>query len=1190
MAKVSDTKITWHGSARNNKQMTIGLPSGPDGDDPGLLFLESSTSAAVPGGLYIWARSTNVPAYSTTRPTNEDTDGTDLTAAGANTALSNISSVAIPVTIASDTANTDDLGTDAKPWKTAYLGTSLVFDQTTRNLTITASEPGTSARTVNFGDPGANDSVAYLAANQALTTKTYNGMTVVAGSNAIALSQGTCNITVAAAGSIDVGTAGTFDVGTGAVAFNGTANFDLATGKTVNIDNNVTIQGDLTVSAACTIDQSLATTDAPGFATGVTIGNLTLANGSITDSSGAIDFGNESLTTTGSINIASNSNKLTMGTSGAASSCIYFDGATMVLYDTTCGPYTLNELATGTTLNPTVTGNLTISDGNFTWTNTATSESAIWTLGNTTTAAIKIVADAMTSEEIFGINADALTSGCFLHLDTDQAASFTGEFLECISDGSNVDFSIKRFGATTIAGTARGTAALTLTAGDIVVTDGWLNIDSGNTDGGHNIATSANATNNTALITITNSDAAYDKELLNIDYNATGAFDAVVMTHLGTGYAIKATGGATGSQGLDFIFATGGTGNGIYLDGNTGTYVGSDGAGMLNIQQTGTLAHANATMAFLNFDGTYDTNGAGACLLIDDDGTADGTNYAAYINSLGVNCLKLTTQATTGTALYMDGPASQTAPIINVVGSTGAGWDGADGVGMVNLAGVGAHVHANASLLHITDATNASIASARGSCLRIVDTTTVGADAFVAYISTTANDGLKIDTGHADGINLELQGVTAQAAPMLYLDGTTTDGWDGADAVGMIKVEGKGAHAHANASLLYITEGTGTTIASARGTCFRVVDTTVNGADAWVAYIDSTNNDGLLINTGAVADVNLKLTGIQAQTGQLLHVDGSTGTGWVGAATTGMLQIDSDGQLAADASCLRIASTGQPAAPNDGFAIDIVDTGGAQATSYAVRISSDSNEALHVDAGVSLFDELITATGGVSIEDSTNGVLTLGAGNELTIQNDGTTSKIIVATDALTIGASATNYTGFSTAGVVSFAGSARPVQYLYFNSDDFTSCGTGTPARGVIPTSLAQCWALDGTSSELISTSFRTPANWASGTDLTVKIYYCANDANTLNVKWDVNTMFLADGTGNVSTGSYVSDTVTDTMAGAAYVLNVATITIAAVDVVANEYCTLQIERDSTDGADTLNGVDALFLGLEIAYTANAI
>ena len=49
------------------------------------------------------------------------------------------------------------------------------------------------------------------------------------------------------------------------------------------------------------IDQNLLTSSSPTFASGVTIGNLTLANGSITDSSGAISFGNENLSTTGTL-------------------------------------------------------------------------------------------------------------------------------------------------------------------------------------------------------------------------------------------------------------------------------------------------------------------------------------------------------------------------------------------------------------------------------------------------------------------------------------------------------------------------------------------------------------------------------------------------------------------------------------------------------------------------------------------------------------------------------------------------------------------------------------------------------------------------------------------------------------------------------------------------------------------------
>ena len=51
----------------------------------------------------------------------------------------------------------------------------------------------------------------------------------------------------------------------------------------------------ITVAKATTFSSTIAA------ATGSTIGNLTLANGSITDSGGALDFGNETLTTTGVI-------------------------------------------------------------------------------------------------------------------------------------------------------------------------------------------------------------------------------------------------------------------------------------------------------------------------------------------------------------------------------------------------------------------------------------------------------------------------------------------------------------------------------------------------------------------------------------------------------------------------------------------------------------------------------------------------------------------------------------------------------------------------------------------------------------------------------------------------------------------------------------------------------------------------
>ena len=62
---------------------------------------------------------------------------------------------------------------------------------------------------------------------------------------------------------------------------------------------STTLQVNGTVTAT-----SVTSTSAATLATGSTVGNLTLANGSITDSSGAISFGNENLTTTGTLTVS----------------------------------------------------------------------------------------------------------------------------------------------------------------------------------------------------------------------------------------------------------------------------------------------------------------------------------------------------------------------------------------------------------------------------------------------------------------------------------------------------------------------------------------------------------------------------------------------------------------------------------------------------------------------------------------------------------------------------------------------------------------------------------------------------------------------------------------------------------------------------------------------------------------------
>lgn len=97
--------------------------------------------------------------------------------------------------------------------------------------------------------------------------------------------------------------------------------------------------------------------------------------------------------------------------------------------------------------------------------------------GNFTSTArvgfVNIKADSTTSGVITHISGAGLTDGTALAIDATEATLTTGKYIDCY-DGAASDFTVGKYGATVIAGNASGTAALTVTAGDIVITSGFL--------------------------------------------------------------------------------------------------------------------------------------------------------------------------------------------------------------------------------------------------------------------------------------------------------------------------------------------------------------------------------------------------------------------------------------------------------------------------------------------------------------------------------------------------------------------------------------------------------------------------------------------------------------------------------------------------------------------------------------------
>jgi hypothetical protein len=84
------------------------------------------------------------------------------------------------------------------------------------------------------------------------------------------------------------------------IVFSGTS-ITASDSATININENLIVDGDLTTTGNVVVSSTM------GAQSGSTIGNLTLANGSITDSSGDISFGDENITTTGTLAMATGS-------------------------------------------------------------------------------------------------------------------------------------------------------------------------------------------------------------------------------------------------------------------------------------------------------------------------------------------------------------------------------------------------------------------------------------------------------------------------------------------------------------------------------------------------------------------------------------------------------------------------------------------------------------------------------------------------------------------------------------------------------------------------------------------------------------------------------------------------------------------------------------------------------------------
>jgi hypothetical protein len=528
----------------------------------------------------------------------------------------------------------------------------------------------------------------------------------------------------------------------------------------------------------------------------------------ITAAGGDIQFDNENLVTTGKVTadggleLGADNVNLTLGGSDATDSKIFFDGSgNLTFYDSALGAnVTLSALAGSNLNSPTVTGDMTISDGKVTWT-------------DTDDELMLSMTSSATTNDVMQINAAGLTTGSAIRVDLTEGTLNGGFYLECWDDtaGSAV-MTIGEDGDIVCAGTA-STDVITISAGDLQITAGDIDVDLGiitvdNTaDEGNKIARN-NATGTNPVLEVEQTHASGGVALL-VDQNNTGDVNALEITNAGTGYSVTTSAGAAGSEGYEYIAAASGTGVGFRGDGSTGSWIGAADVGLIDCDTDGALA-AGANLLRLDATGASEAgsfvaeilssgNVAGAtdgiCLNVVESGAAAATSYAVRIASTSNEALHVDTGLSlfdervtitladnTGPALAITNPdisgdtnavtvtpsgagagiaispqetdtqgllittiASSTVPLIDIDATTGAGWIGGADAGCIDITADGAIV-ADGTLLRLASSGQPAAAN-DGICIDIKETGAAQATSYAMRISSDNNEALHVDAG-----------------------------------------------------------------------------------------------------------------------------------------------------------------------------------------------------------------------------------------------------------------------------------------------------------------------------------------------------------------------------------------------------------------------------------------------------------
>ena len=370
---------------------------------------------------------------------------------------------------------------------------------------------------------------------------------------------------------INLKPSGTGNVVFGAIQIKGTT-LSSTDSSTININEGLIVDGSMTVSGSTTFQGAISA------GTGSTVGNLTLANGSITDSSGAISFGNENLTTTGTMTAASGS---TFGNLTLADGSIT-DSSGAISF----GNENLSTTGTMTAGSGSTIGNLTLADGSI------TDSSGAISFGNEnlSTTGTLTVSGLSTLGSLTVTGAMTFTSGGV----TVDNLSFNDN---TISSSSNADIRL----------TPGGTGSVivnSLTIDDnINITDNHIKATASNSD----LILSPSGTGSVVIAKADINSGAIDGTVIGGSTAAAGTFTTLTVTQALTlgQITIDDNQVKTNSSNANLELSGNGSG-GVTIsgftfpttDGSSGQFIKTDGAGTLSFATAGaTLDHSDLSDA-----------------------------------------------------------------------------------------------------------------------------------------------------------------------------------------------------------------------------------------------------------------------------------------------------------------------------------------------------------------------------------------------------------------------------------------------------------------------------------------------------------------------------------------------------------------------------------------------------------------